>query len=70
MLTAYVSDHQTVCDKHLPYVLMAHRSSVHESTGYTPNMFMLGREIATPLDIMYSISKEKKRVFMNMCKVT
>lgn len=61
MLTAYVSDHQTDWDKHLPYVLMAYRSSVHESTGYTPNMLMLGREVATPLDIMYSISKENEQ---------
>lgn len=61
MLTAYVSDHQTDWDKHLPYVIMAYRSSVHESTGYTPTILMLGREEATPLDKMNGISKENKQ---------
>ena len=32
--------------------MMAYRSSVHESTGETPNMLMLGREIEVPLDVM------------------
>ena len=31
---------------------MAYRSSVHESTGETPNMLMLGREIEVPLDLI------------------
>ena len=42
MLGAYVSD-------------MAYRSSVHESTGYTPNMLMPGIEVSTPLGIMYAL---------------
>ena len=32
--------------------MMAYRSSVHESTGETPNMLMLGREIEVPLDVV------------------
>ena len=32
--------------------MMAHRSSVHESTGETPNMLMLGREIEVNLDVI------------------
>jgi hypothetical protein len=55
MLSAYVSDHQQDWDKKLPYVLMAYRFSLHESTGYTPNMLMMGRETATPIDIMYEL---------------
>lgn len=60
MLSAYVSDHQIDWDKKLPYVLMAYRSSQHESTGYTPNMLMLGREVATPVDIMYEFPNRVK----------
>ncbi|XP_061185787.1 uncharacterized protein K02A2.6-like [Saccostrea echinata] len=60
MLSAYVLDHQTDWDKHLPYVLMAYCSAIHESTGYTPNMLMLGREISTPLYIMYGLPGEKE----------
>ena len=32
--------------------MMAYRSSVHESTGETPNMLMLGRKVEVPLDVM------------------
>ena len=39
-------------DEMLPYVGFAYRSSVHESTGETPNMLMLGREVKLPLDLM------------------
>ena len=33
--------------------MMAYRSSEHETTGFTPNMMMLGREISVPLDIQF-----------------
>ena len=65
MLSAYVSDHQQDWDRHLPYVLMAYRSSLHESTGYSPNMLMLGREVATPLDIMYELPSTMKPTIVN-----
>ena len=39
-------------DELLPFVGFAYRSSVHESTGETPNMLMFGREVKLPLDLM------------------
>ena len=39
-------------DQELPYIGMAYRSAVQESTGETPNMLMLGREVKTPLDLL------------------
>ena len=33
--------------------MMAYRSSVHESTGYTPQFLVFGRELSLPLDCMY-----------------
>ena len=53
MLSAYVDEHHADWDEHLPYVMMAYRAAVHETTGTTPNKMMLGREVATPLDIVY-----------------
>ncbi|CAC5368129.1 unnamed protein product [Mytilus coruscus] len=40
-------------DKKLPYVMMAYRSTEHETTGMSPNMLMLGRETVTSLDLIY-----------------
>ena len=40
-------------DDHLPYVMMAYRSSIQESTKCSPNLLMLGREINLPVDLMF-----------------
>lgn len=53
MLRSYVNDHHSDWDDHLPFVMMAYRSVEHETTGCSPNYLMLGREVSTPLDLMY-----------------
>ncbi|PIK54590.1 hypothetical protein BSL78_08521 [Apostichopus japonicus] len=45
MLSAVVSENQRDWDEWLPHVTMAYRSSVHETTGETPSVMMLGREM-------------------------
>jgi hypothetical protein len=50
MLTFYCENDQKHWDDILPQVLMAYRSSVHASTGQTPNMMMLGRNITLPME--------------------
>ena len=40
-------------DSYLQDVMMAYRTTVHASTGYTPAMMHLGREIVVPLDLVY-----------------
>ena len=52
ILRAYVSKDQSDWDLKLPMVTMAYRSSVQETTGFTPNRLMLGREINIPLTLM------------------
>ena len=49
MLTMYCESKQNAWDQHLPYVMLAYRSSVHDSSGFSPNMMMLGREVELPL---------------------
>ena len=52
MLAKVVSSNQKDWDVHLPYVLCAYRSSRHESTGFSPNYLVLGRELRAPIDVV------------------
>jgi transposase InsO family protein len=53
MLRTLVDENQKDWDELLPFVLMAYRSVEQETTGCSPNYLMFGREVATPLDVMY-----------------
>ena len=64
MLSAYVDEHHADWDEHLPFVMMAYRAAVHETTGTTHNKMMLGR-FATPLDIVYEMPSSLKRIPQN-----
>ncbi|VDI21989.1 Hypothetical predicted protein [Mytilus galloprovincialis] len=52
-LSKYVSSNQKDWDEQLPWAFMAYRSSVHESTKFSPCKMMLGREIELPTDLIY-----------------
>lgn len=52
MLRIFASDNPQNWDDYLPYVLMAYRATQNKSTGCTPNLVFLNREIACPLDLM------------------
>ena len=52
MLKVFVNDKRNDWDDYLPYILMAYRCTIQESTGCSPNLLMLGREISFPLDLM------------------
>ena len=55
MLSMAVVDNEHCWDLHLPTILLAYRTSVHETTGVTPFELMFGREARIPEDAMYSI---------------
>ena len=52
MLAKFTAEHQRDWDEHLSLLMMAYRTSVHETTGHTPSMMMLGREAEVPLDLI------------------
>jgi hypothetical protein len=52
MLSMFVSPNQRDWDDFLPYIMMAYRSAIQETTGYSPNKMMLGRETELPADIL------------------
>jgi transposase InsO family protein len=54
MISAYVDKVQSNWDENLPLLTAAYRSTVHESTNFTPNMLMLGREVHLPIELLVS----------------
>lgn len=60
MLTKFVSQTQRDWDIYLPLVLMAYRTSVHDSTGFSPSLMMLGREPELPIDLLFGSSPATK----------
>ncbi|CAG2224639.1 unnamed protein product [Mytilus edulis] len=62
MLSSFVEQNQRDWDEYIPFVMMAYRASEHETTGQTPNSLMLGRELSTPLDIMYEMPPSVKDI--------
>ena len=55
----FVDSSQTNWDEHLPQLAGAMRSCINRSTGYTPNMLMLGRETNQPADVMLGVGQDK-----------
>lgn len=45
-------DHQGDWDQQINYVMMAYRSSVHETTGFSPSYLLFGRELRLPGDLI------------------
>lgn len=60
MLSAYVAHNQKDWDFYLPLLMMAYRSSVHETTKCTPSAMMLGREIRLPTDLALGIPEMRE----------
>ena len=51
MLRSYVSENHAEWDERLPEVMAAYRTSVHDTTGQTPHMMLLGYEATTPTEL-------------------
>ena len=58
MLSKYIAPSEKDWDELLPFMLMAYRSSEHESTGVTPNLLMFGREVNLPVDLLFGTSSD------------
>lgn len=62
MLSAYIDKHHNDWDKHLPFVMMAYRSTVHKTTCTSQNMMILRQEVETPLDIVNDMPTSIKTI--------
>ena len=61
MLAKVVSDHQRYWDTHLPRVLFAYRTAIHESTGFSPFHVTFGRSPVLPIEVFMGCSQQPKR---------
>ena len=52
MLRIFASENPRDWDDHLPFLMMAYRATQQKSTGCTPNLLFMQREISCPLDLM------------------
>ena len=50
-LAILTAEHQRDWDTQLPFVLMAYRSAVQESTSCTSALLILGWELRTPVEV-------------------
>ena len=51
MLSMFVNERRDNWHELLPFVIHANRTSVHESTGYSPFRLMMGEECSLPQDV-------------------
>jgi hypothetical protein len=53
MISKFVSKNQKDWNIYLPYLMMAHRSFVHDTMGETPCFMLMGREVTLPIDLVF-----------------
>ena len=56
MVKAYLMGQQREWDRQLGCLAAAYRATVNESTGLTPNLVMLGREVRLPAEMMFGMT--------------
>ena len=59
MLAKVISDHQLDWDTHLPRVLFAYRTAIHETTGFTPFHIMFGRSPVLPIEAFLDFTQQR-----------
>ena len=59
-MIAMVTNKQEEWDEYLLFISMAYRSTLHESTGFTPNFIMYGGKLSMPVDVMLSLPHGEK----------
>ena len=55
-------------DEQIPFAFLSYLSAVHRSTGETPNMMVLGREVELPLDLMMEpVPRGEEQMNLEFC---
>ena len=61
MLAKTVSENQQDWDRYIPKLLLAYRTAIHETTGYTPFHVMFGCSPVLPVEIMIGVASSQKQ---------
>uniref|UniRef100_H3AH72 Gypsy retrotransposon integrase-like protein 1 n=1 Tax=Latimeria chalumnae TaxID=7897 RepID=H3AH72_LATCH len=54
-----IQDHQRDWDQYIPLLLMAYRTAVNETTKCTPALIMFGRELCTPIELLFGSPEDE-----------
>ena len=57
IIRCFVGEKTEVWDEYVELATSAIRATVNRSTGFTPNMLMLGREVRCPIDLMLKLGE-------------
>ena len=57
MISSFVDKKQLNWDENISLLTSAYRSTIHETTGFSPNFLMLGREARTPIEVALGIDR-------------
>ena len=59
MIKAYMKGEQTNWDLNLGCLAAAYRATPHDTTGFMPNLLMLGREVRLPTELLFGSKAEE-----------
>ena len=62
MLSMFVDKNQKDWDDHLSYVMSAYRANQHRSTGVSPNLLMLNRDVDALIDVIVGAPPTKTQI--------
>ena len=61
-ISKFVSENQKDWDQYVPLLMMAYRTSVHDTTGETPAIMMMARNLRLPTDLFIGRPGEEQPV--------
>ncbi|GFX69692.1 retrovirus-related Pol polyprotein from transposon 412 [Trichonephila clavipes] len=69
-LSLMVSKNQQDWDQKVPLFLLAYRSAVHETTGYSPSQMLFGRDLRLPCDLLFGRLRIHLHRLRSTCRIS
>ncbi|GFX91059.1 transposon Tf2-9 polyprotein [Trichonephila clavipes] len=69
-LSLMVSKNQQDWDQKIPLFLLAYRSAVHETTGYSPSQMLFGRDLRLPCDLLLLALRIHLHRLSSTCRIS